>query len=544
MSRLLTLLRKSAISAADVTAPSGYSVAFTTDPISDANAAAAAFQITGAEVGATYNYTITSSGGGTQVTGSGTISSSTQNVTGINVAGLGDGTLTVSLTLTDASNNTGSAATDTVTKDATIPSGYSAVFTTDPINNSNKTSAAFQISGAEVGATFNYTISSSGGGSNVTGSGTISNATQNVTGINVSGLGDGTLTVSLTLTDSSSNTGSAATDTVAKDATVPSGYSVIFTTDPISDANSSAAAFQFAGAETGCTFNYTINSSGGGTQVSGSGTISTATQNVTGINVSGLNDGTLTLSVTLTDAANNTGNAATDTVAKAFVPTDISSMALWLDASDLSSITDAGAGAVSQWNDKSGNARHATQSTGANRPVTGTRTLNSKNVLDFGGGDQQLDLPSGMYGVSAGANTVIVVAAADNTNNNHRFYNGTISGTTAVTIRYGSTTTYAVQNRTSLSLTTTTITRDTNAHASGFRRSGTAITGFFNGVEGTAGSNAQDATVDALSISHPTDTIDGLVAEVIVYAKSLSNAELNKVGNHLASKWGVTWTGV
>jgi hypothetical protein len=202
----------------DVTAPSAYAVAFTTCPINGANETAAAFQMTGAEVGATYNYTISSSGGGTPVTGSGTIATTTQNVTGINVSGLPNGTLTVSLTLTDTSSNTGGAVTNTVVKntDVTAPSGYAVAFTTSPINAGNQTAAVFQITGAEVGATYNYSISSSGGGTPVTGSGTIATTTQNVTGINVSGLGDGTLTVSLTLTDAASNTGGAVTNTVVK----------------------------------------------------------------------------------------------------------------------------------------------------------------------------------------------------------------------------------------------------------------------------------------------------------------------------------------
>ena len=103
-------------SVADVTAPSGYAVSFTTDPIDGANETAAAFQITGAETGTTYDYTITSSGGGGSVTDSGTITTATQNITGIDVSGLPDGTLTLSLTLTDASANTGTPATDTVVK--------------------------------------------------------------------------------------------------------------------------------------------------------------------------------------------------------------------------------------------------------------------------------------------------------------------------------------------------------------------------------------------------------------------------------------------
>jgi hypothetical protein len=56
-----------------------------------------------------------------------------------------------------------------------------------------------------------------------------------------------------------------------------------------------------------------------------------------------------------------------------------SSLALWLDAEDTASITLNG-GNVSQWSDKSGNGRHATQATAANQPeyVASTAILGGK----------------------------------------------------------------------------------------------------------------------------------------------------------------------
>ena len=57
---------------------------------------------------------------------------------------------------------------------------------------------------------------------------------------------------------------------------------------------------------------------------------------------------------------------------------------LWLDASIASSITSSG-GAVSQWNDQSGNGYNFVQATGANQPITNSRTLNGKNTIDFDG---------------------------------------------------------------------------------------------------------------------------------------------------------------
>ncbi len=110
--------------------------------------------------------------------------------------------------------------------DVVAPSGYTVAFTTDPINNANKSSGAFSFAGAEVGATYAYTISSSGGGTNVTGSGTIVTATDAITGLNLTGLSDSTLTLSVTLTDTSGNAGSAATDTVTKDIVAPTISSV------------------------------------------------------------------------------------------------------------------------------------------------------------------------------------------------------------------------------------------------------------------------------------------------------------------------------
>ncbi|WP_268224462.1 MBG domain-containing protein [Sinomicrobium oceani] len=104
-----------------------------------------------------------------------------------------------------------------------------------------------------------------------------------------------------------------STSDIRIDAVVPSGYSVSIDQAQINISNTSAVSFTFAGAEAGATYNYTFTSSGGGTPVTGSGTIITATDRVTGINLSGLGDGTATLSAVLTDAAGNTGASVTDT---------------------------------------------------------------------------------------------------------------------------------------------------------------------------------------------------------------------------------------
>ena len=66
-------------------------------------------------------------------------------------------------------------------------------------------------------------------------------------------------------------------------------------------------------------------------------------------------------------------------------PTD-----LWLDAADASTITLNGS-TVSQWNDKSGNARHFSQSTATSQPGYSTNQLNGYPILTFDGTDDFLD---------------------------------------------------------------------------------------------------------------------------------------------------------
>jgi hypothetical protein len=64
------------------------------------------------------------------------------------------------------------------------------------------------------------------------------------------------------------------------------------------------------------------------------------------------------------------------------------STALWLDAADASTVTTV-TGAVSQWNDKSGNGRNATQSAAGSRPAlisnvyTGKPAIRSDGIDDF-----------------------------------------------------------------------------------------------------------------------------------------------------------------
>jgi hypothetical protein len=73
-----------------------------------------------------------------------------------------------------------------------------------------------------------------------------------------------------------------------------------------------------------------------------------------------------------------------------WTPAD-TNVALWLDADDASTLLLNG-GSVSNWLDKSGNTRHATEATPANQPTDTAGGLNGKHVLTFDGAADRFDI--------------------------------------------------------------------------------------------------------------------------------------------------------
>lgn len=209
-------------------------------------------------------------------------------------------------------------------------------------------------------------------------------------------------------------------------------YTAAFTTSPVTNTNANAVGIAIAKAPVGASFTYAITSSGGAGSVTGSGTVSGSPHTVSGIDVSVLPAGTLTLSVTLSTAAGGAGAARTATATPAFagvldeVPAaaaaystrrlrgayagpllrvrrsadnaeqDIgATLAGDLDAAALAGFCGVDTCLVRTWYDQSTNGRHMNQAGVVNQPaiVTGgvLDTEGARAALSFPGGNRFLD---------------------------------------------------------------------------------------------------------------------------------------------------------
>ena len=227
----------------------------------------------------------------------------------LDTGSLSDGTITYSITATDAAGNPSATVTTTNTKNTVAPAAPTVTVTPTPINNANK--AAITVSGAATGASASITLSD---GTTTLGptTVTISNGTYSQS-FNTTTLADGTITVSVTVRDAAGNVGPPATTTAAKDVVAPPAPTSVVVPAFVTSGTLPVSG----GAEPGSTVRVAATDS--------AVPPATATKTVvTGsdgrwsldLNVSGLAEGSLSVASTATDAAGNTGPATTRTTTK------------------------------------------------------------------------------------------------------------------------------------------------------------------------------------------------------------------------------------
>lgn len=233
-----------------------------------------------------------------------------------------------------------------------------------------------------------------------------------------------------------------------------------------------------------------------------------------------------------------------------FSPTDISGCLLWVDAADVSTITES-SGDVSQWDDKSGNNHHLTQSTASYQPTYSLSNFDP--YIEFDGLNKVLgNTDANLINVSDSTNTMFIVFKSDNTTTsssgqalasvNYRgrqYYGMNINSTTAG----AGGTAFMNKSAQDYSCNNSTIASTTKQVVIGTRDGTDRIIYDQNGNTDTK-TNSTDTSQDMFSVGAawetgrtPTADFRGKIYEIIVYDSVLSDTKRNQVLNYLQTKW-------
>jgi hypothetical protein len=235
--------------------------------------------------------------------------------------------------------------------------------------------------------------------------------------------------------------------------------------------------------------------------------------------------------------------------ASGFDPRSNSNLQLWFDGADASTITTV-SGAVSQWNSKAGTGRNATQATASSRPEYRASGMNGKGALYFNGTNNQLTTNYNASLIAGYVSYAIAVipdeVMVDTKSQFEPVLFARNSSANGIHINTG-----ASPNRWTLSHRNALFNSSAGGTVAASRQvvlatiSATTLTVRVNGAQGTqagtfaAGSNETNATFQIGQDGLQQRWFAGVVAEILMYDKTLTAAELSIIERYLSQKWGV-----
>ena len=222
----------------------------------------------------------------------------------------------------------------------------------------------------------------------------------------------------------------------------------------------------------------------------------------------------------------------------AFAPTEIPTCALWLDASDATSITGTG---VATWKDKSGNGYNAT---GVNAPVF----VKSTGGVSFTAASAQYFTMSVPYSKT---NTMFMVASPVPSTTSNMYYVAAYSGGYVGTMFLGGYNNgyavyYMAENTPGFANFSTTLPTSPFL-ASAVKTSGVSYTGYYNGAQvftGADGTSDTAAYWQYIGAAAPGNNyLTATIYEVIIYNVALTANQIQAVNAYLGAKWNIAEAG-
>ena len=229
--------------------------------------------------------------------------------------------------------------------------------------------------------------------------------------------------------------------------------------------------------------------------------------------------------------------------ASGWTPASIAT-ALWFDATDAASLTLV-SGAASQWNDKSGNGRHATQGTAANRPTHQSSGINGLAALSFDGSNDSMTVPV----FSLGSTFIVLAVAVANSATTRALFSARAASGNAILPQMGffsGASSFQVRDDAANNATSTQSGASTaTIYVVGGVRSGNSVTAYRDGTAATAATNTfgtitpDKMIIGAAAAASLTNFFSGRLGELIA-APADDATTRQKIEGYLAHKWGTT----
>lgn len=202
---------------------------------------------------------------------------------------------------------------------------------------------------------------------------------------------------------------------------------------------------------------------------------------------------------------------------------------------------------ISQWNDSSGLGNHLTQSTALSQPIFTPAKLNGLATAT-GDAASTMVVPSGIWGLSNGNNTVIAVtnrtlaAAAVN-----RIFTLGASGSTRTSLEYtavANTVDWQSRNASGTTVSATSFTETNFIITAAFRSGTTQSIAVNNGTAttDTNGANSSSITEGAVfsASQGTTNFLTGNIAKLLIWNRALSASEILYVVRTLSNETAIT----
>ncbi|MEI6176223.1 MAG: S8 family serine peptidase [Verrucomicrobiota bacterium] len=219
---------------------------------------------------------------------------------------------------------------------------------------------------------------------------------------------------------------------------------------------------------------------------------------------------------------------------------------LWLDADDASTITLNGATGttVSEWRDKSGNTRHAAQTTETSQPTRTAAALNGKSVLTFDGTTDFLNLGTGLDFLAGVSHSAFIVTKPTTFSNIYGAASGN-AGANSLHVGFNGAT-YRMNywgNDYGPTRTANFVAGSANI-VNYIWTSGTSKQILANGK--SEGTNASAGVIGTMSGGGRIGNIVGQgyiggdIAEMVFVTGAVSTTDRESMEGYLAHKWGLT----